>query len=163
MTDARTPHKREFTGRHMLLVMIAFFGTIIAVNLTLAVLASRTWSGLIVKNGYVASQAFNAEQRRRQAQKALGWQTAVVHAGGKLSLAFTRADGSAISGLTVTGKLERPVTDREDLALSFLEEGGGRYSATAAPKAGVWDLFVMAADGSGATYTQTYRLVVTGG
>ena len=48
--------EREFTGWHMAITMIAFFGVIISVNLTMAILASSTWTGLIVKNGYVASQ-----------------------------------------------------------------------------------------------------------
>jgi nitrogen fixation protein FixH len=162
MTHAHPPRAREFTGKHMLLVMIAFFGTIIAVNAALAVLANRTWSGLIVKNGYVASQAFNADHRRRLAQEKLGWRATVAHANGRLSLAFKRADGSAIAGLSVTGKLGRPVTDREDIALTFVGDGAGRYSADATPKAGVWGLEVSAFDGSGTTFVQTYRFVVTG-
>ena len=31
-------HPREFTGRHMLVLMLAFFGVVIGVNIALAVL-----------------------------------------------------------------------------------------------------------------------------
>ena len=34
----------EFTGRHMLVIMLAFFGVIIAVNLTMASFAGRVSS-----------------------------------------------------------------------------------------------------------------------
>ena len=46
----------RFTGFHMLACMIVFFGVIVAVNLTMATLASQSWTGLVVKNSYVASQ-----------------------------------------------------------------------------------------------------------
>lgn len=49
---------------------VAAFGVIIAVNLTLAFQAVRTFPGLEVKNSYVASQSFDAD---RDAQEALGW------------------------------------------------------------------------------------------
>ena len=34
-----------FTGRHMLLIMVAFFGVVIAVNIVMTVHASRSFSG----------------------------------------------------------------------------------------------------------------------
>ncbi len=54
------PTKCGFTGHHMLIVMLAFFGAVmIAANLTMASFASRSWSGLEVPNSYVASQEYN--------------------------------------------------------------------------------------------------------
>ena len=50
---------RQFTGRHMLAILIAFFGTVIAVNMVMAVLATRTFGGLVVENSYVATRQFN--------------------------------------------------------------------------------------------------------
>ncbi|TGV41583.1 cytochrome oxidase, partial [bacterium M00.F.Ca.ET.168.01.1.1] len=44
-TDTQKP--REFTGRHMLVIILAFFGVVIAVNLTMATLASTSWTGLV--------------------------------------------------------------------------------------------------------------------
>ena len=57
--NTRERKPAEFTGRHMLAIMLAFFGVIIAVNLVMATLASKSWTGLVVKNTYVASQQFN--------------------------------------------------------------------------------------------------------
>ena len=70
-TDAKKPF--TFTGWHMLAIMLAFFGTIITVNFTMAYLATSSWSGLVVKNTYVASQQFNGktEAIRQAARTAL--------------------------------------------------------------------------------------------
>ena len=70
----RQTHNGEwtFTGRHMLLVMVAFFGVTITVNLVLAFFATSSWTGLIVKNSYVASQEYNEKLAEARAQDALG-------------------------------------------------------------------------------------------
>ena len=54
----------EFTGWHMFTIICMFFGTIITVNMILAFNAGSTWTGLVVKNTYVASQIFNEEQHK---------------------------------------------------------------------------------------------------
>ena len=63
----------KFTGTHMVIIMVAFFGVIITVNLTMAMLASRSWTGLVVKNSYVESQKFNSTLQNSRAQAALNW------------------------------------------------------------------------------------------
>ena len=75
------------TGPKVLAIMLAAFGTVIAVNLTLAWSAVSTFPGLEVKNSYVASQNFNAELA---AQQALGWDvSADVWTGDELVLSIT--------------------------------------------------------------------------
>ena len=49
----------RFTGWHMVGVLGLFFGVTILVNLALAFFANGSWTGLIVKNSYVASQHYN--------------------------------------------------------------------------------------------------------
>ena len=55
--------ERPLTGWHVLAMFVAFFGVIIAVNLTLAWQAISTFPGLEVENSYVASQTFDADRR----------------------------------------------------------------------------------------------------
>ena len=62
--------ERKLTGWHVLAMFVAFFGVIIAVNVTLAWKAIATFPGVEVENGYVASQSFDKD---RAAQKALDW------------------------------------------------------------------------------------------
>src|SRR5690554_7987410 len=89
--------QREFTGRHMLFVMLAFFGVIITVNVTMAVLANRSWTGLVVGNTYVASQEFNERTERGRAQIALGWEPALTVEPGRLAYRIADENGSTIS------------------------------------------------------------------
>ena len=53
----------EIKGWHVFTGFALAFGVIIAVNLTLAFQAVRTFPGLEVKNSYVASQSFEQERR----------------------------------------------------------------------------------------------------
>ena len=48
-----------FTGRHITIIMVAFFAVVIAVNLLMARYATSTFGGVVVENSYVASQNFN--------------------------------------------------------------------------------------------------------
>lgn len=57
----------------MAMVMAGGFGIVIAVNLFMATLAVGGFSGVVVKNSYVASQNFNGWLERAEAQDALGW------------------------------------------------------------------------------------------
>ncbi|NNE53354.1 MAG: FixH family protein, partial [Sulfitobacter sp.] len=83
----------EIKGWHVFTVFALAFGTIIAVNLTLAFNAVRTFPGLEVKNSYVASQSFD---RQREAQLALGWEVSARVEGGELSLTILE-EGRAIA------------------------------------------------------------------
>ena len=84
----------EFTGRHMLVIMLAFFGVIIAVNLTMASFANSSWSGLVVKNSYVASQEFNEKAAAGRAQAALGWSATMAFAKGEFIYSLVDKDGN---------------------------------------------------------------------
>ena len=151
---------REFTGRHMLASVLAFFGVIIAVNLTMAYFANSTWSGLVVANGYIASQSFDDDLAKVRAQDAMGWTVEVGHETNRVKVAFADRSSMPLTGMTVTGKLRRPTTDRQDQTLAFTSEGAGRYMAEAALAKGVWDVEITATGPAGETYRKTYRLYV---
>lgn len=155
-------HPREFTGRHMLVLMLAFFGVVIGVNIALAVLANTSWTGLIVSNGYDASQNFGKEQDRIRAQVLLGWRAEVSHSNGVLGVAFATKEARPLAGLKVTGTLRRAVTDRQDMALAFTETGIGIYTAPAKIASGLWDLEIDASDPQGHSFRQIDRFVARG-
>jgi nitrogen fixation protein FixH len=158
MRSATAP--REFTGKHMLASIIAFFGVIIAVNLTMAYFANSTWSGLVVANGYVASQHFDEDLARARAQEAMGWSVSVGHDGSAVNVTFADRTGEPLSGMTVNGMLRRPTTDRQDQPLAFASVGNGRYEAPIKLHKGVWDVEVTATGRSGEDYRKTYRFIV---
>ncbi|MFC0804840.1 FixH family protein [Ensifer sp. P24N7] len=66
------PRPGEFTGWHMPALILAFCATIIVVDLTMAVLASRSYTGFAVKNSHVAQLGIQS-QGGRGAQAARGW------------------------------------------------------------------------------------------
>jgi nitrogen fixation protein FixH len=158
MTTAAT--EKQLTGWHVLAMLIAFFGVIIGVNLTMAYFANSTWSGLVVANGYVASQTFDTDLARARAQQALGWQVDLRTTPDHIGLSFADASGRAIDDLTITGRLERTVTDKQDQLLTFEALGGGSYSAPAALSKGVWEIEIDARGAGVPDYRKIFRFFV---
>lgn len=151
--------RNEFTGWHMAVVMGLFFGTIIAVNVTLAVFAGSSWSGLVVKNTYVASQKFNEETARRAAEAALGWRAVPTYAEGRFDLALAGPDGDPIRHAVVTATLGRPATEVEDRALQLLPAGDG-YSAPVELASGIWQAELAVIGPKGERWSHAYRFTV---
>jgi nitrogen fixation protein FixH len=124
-----------FTGRHMLIVMVGFFGLVIAVNVTMAWLASNTFGGSIVANSYVASQKFNGWLQAARDQQALGWQA-------KLALDDRRhvvltMDGP---GFAAIGTAHHPLGRAADVPLDFAAIGDGRLKSAVTLPGGRWQI-----------------------
>jgi nitrogen fixation protein FixH len=113
-TDQKILGLKQFTGWHMLGVLVLFFGTIIGVNLTLAYYANSSWTGLVVKNSYVESQRFNEVTAEKRRQEALGWSAATGYDGEAFSVELTDAGGNAIRDAIVTAKIGHPVHENAD-------------------------------------------------
>ncbi len=153
----------EFTGRHMLFIMLAFFGVIIAVNVTMASFANSSWSGLVVKNSYVASQQFNAKAAAGRAQAALGWSATMAYADGRFVYALTdrearpvRVDGGMV-------QFRRTTTDVEDVSMKLEKGGSGRSLAPITLRDGVWIVEVDADAGLDVPYRDVRRVTIRGG
>lgn len=151
---------REFTGRHMALLICGFFGVVIAVNLVLAVSAGRTWTGLIVKNGYVASQEYNGVLARARAQEALGWTGTVRREGDRLLFELRDGEGAAVPGLEVLARLARTTHEHDDADLVFSQTPSGVYAAEQVLAGGKWSLDLTAADGGGRTWRKIFQVYV---
>lgn len=155
--------QKQLTGWHVLAMLIAFFGVIIGVNLLMAYFANSTWSGLVVANGYVASQSFDKDLAKARAQEALGWKVGFDIAEDRIRLTFADAEGRKIDNLAITGDLERTVTDKEDQKLAFSPMGSGVYTAPATLSPGVWEVEVDAKGDGVEDYHKIFRFVVKGG
>lgn len=160
--SARESRNGQFTGRHMLLVMLAFFGVIIAVNVSMAVVANTSWTGLVVKNSYVAGLEFNrkAEEGRRQA--ALGWSSELAIADGVLRYALADAHGRTVFPAGGTATLRRPVSDAEDTTL-MLAANGGALEAPLSVGDGAWIVELTVDAGLDTPYRETRRLFLRNG
>jgi nitrogen fixation protein FixH len=129
---------RTFTGWHMAAITISFFAVVIAVNLTLAVFASTSWTGLVVANSYVASQSFNRDAEIARQQQALGWQLNLVVDRSLAKITILDRSGLPMTGLNLRAVLQRPTDEAGDQVLELREAGAGIYSANAAIGSGVW-------------------------
>lgn len=129
---------RPLTGYHVAAMIVAFFGVIITVNFTMAWLASSSWTGLVVKNSYVASQQYNGKIAAARQQKSLGWQMKFGYSDAKISFVMTQKDAAPVlvEGLQVT--LGRPVSETKDTTFDLVHVGQGRYEAETKLGPGIW-------------------------
>ncbi len=154
---------RTFTGRHMLLVLLAFFGTIITVNMIMAYYANSTWSGLVVKNSYVASQNFNEQQAEARAHAALGWFPKVSYEAGEVRFQLKDAAGNAVKTEGVKVKLLRPANEGQDQILELVDRGEGLHAVSAQLADGQWVVEVLAQAGLDTPYRHATRIVIKDG
>ena len=129
---------RTFTGWHMAAITISFFAVIVAVNLTLAFFASTSWTGLVVANGYVASQNFNRDAEIARQQRALGWQVNLIFNRGLAKIEILDRDSQPIPGLNIRAVLQRPTDEAGDQEFKLQDKGAGIYLALGPISRGVW-------------------------
>lgn len=160
MSEARTEREREFTGWHMLALLFAFFGVTIGVNLTLAWYANSTWSGLVVANGYVASQQFNELLAEGKREQALGWQSTFSLNDGRLDVAMSDRNGASLPGFDLTVKFARPAHEGQDHTVALEAAGKGHYTADVSLAPGLWTAELVAMRDGKQELKRLYRFVV---
>jgi len=143
----------ELKGKHVAGILALGFGTIIAVNMTLAFNAVRTFPGLEVKNSYVASQSFDVD---RAAQIALGWEVSARVENGVLALRFV-SDGTPVQPVIETATFGRATTVAADQTPVFYFDGDA-FVATVDAGPGNWNLRVSARAADGTQFQQ--RIIV---
>lgn len=138
--------KRAFTGRDMAAVLVAGFGVVIGVNLLMATLAVSGFSGVVVKNSYVASQRFNGWLDQAERQRALGWSARAERLeGGRIAI----VTGALPAGARVSAMLRRPLGKPDTRQLVFKEVAPGRFESSVSVDPGRWIIRVrIAASGA---------------
>ncbi len=126
---------RPFTGWHMTAILVAFFGTVMAVNFSAAYVAISGFGGTVVDNSYVASQNYNRWLAEGRAQAALGWHvTAARDDAGRIIATITDTNGPWDGA--VTGAARRTMGRDPEVVLDFVGLGEGRYRSTAVAPTG---------------------------
>ncbi|MGI9407824.1 MAG: FixH family protein [Hyphomicrobiaceae bacterium] len=151
---------RPFTGRHMAVIMVAFFGVIIAVNFTMAWLAGHTWTGLVVKNSYVASQKFNGQLMQARSQSARGWKSGLKYERGRFEFRLTDKAGDPVFLDDLRLFVGRPAFEQADVVLPFTHIGDGRYRVKRDLAPGTWAVRVIGGQGD-RSYRRDLRLFVS--
>jgi nitrogen fixation protein FixH len=147
-TVSPRPSGRPLTGRMVLIILLAFFGTVIGVNVTMMKLAIATLPGTEVDSSYSASIGYEKEILAAQDQAARDWRVDAHIARDRNGVATLEVeardkDGRPVSGLSFQGRLERPTDKRADLVVALSEVGNGVYRGSVALAPGQWDLVIQ--------------------
>ena len=160
MAFFRLSEDNPFTGWHMLTIIMLFFGVVISVNMVMAYVATGTFSGLVVKNSYVASQNYNERIAESREQERRGWSTAFTVEEGRIRVAFTDSGGTPLTGLRIEARAGRPATARDDRPLVFEPEGDLYVAAETLPF-GRWLIDLEAWSGDAIAYRTVEPVFVT--
>jgi nitrogen fixation protein FixH len=160
MSNSKTESGFIFTGRHMLAIMVAFFGVIISVNVLMAYLANSTWSGILAKNTYVASQEFNmkAEEARKWAE--LGYEGTLAVDGSTITYRL-KGPAEEIGRLAeIKAIFHRPVGEQQDFSMPLTRVSDGVFSAQHNLAAGSWIVDLAAIEDGKTIYHQAERIAI---
>lgn len=128
----------EFTGRHMAIIMVCFFGIIIAVNFVMARYAVTTFGGTVVDNSYVASQKFNGWLAEAEAQTKNGWQQSMaLDDDNHLKLTISKK-GRIPVDIRVSARANHPLGLTEAIHLNMVSMGHGQWRSLEALPSGRW-------------------------
>jgi nitrogen fixation protein FixH len=164
---AQRPARRPFvlTGRHVLVMMVAFFTVVAGVNALMMTMAIRTMPGLDARNGYEASQRFNQEIARMDAQDRQAWKAELdlVSNDGSADIRLRISDGerAAVDGLVIMVRLLHPANRRLDREAALLAAGDGRYAARIPDIGhGAWTVAIRADRDGGVVFTSQNRILL---
>lgn len=129
----------RFSGWHMTAILLAFFGVVVTVNMTMAMFATRTFGGTVVENSYVASQKYNGWLEAARKQRQLGWTVEP-----RLDLQRHVTVSVDFVGARVSGFARHPLGREADVPLSF---GRDLRSVKALPP-GRWAVHLLVRRGS---------------
>ena len=138
--------------------IVAGLGLVVAVNITMAVLAHRSAPGLAVQGSFATSNAYGRIQEEARRQVSLGWSLDVSLRDGHLETRLAGANGAPLPGGRLRATATRPVGDGTTLTLEMLEVAPGRFrSDIALPGQGQWDvLFVATSEGRSFRHTRRF-------
>ncbi len=154
----RLDDEHPMTGWHMLAITCLFFGTVIAVNIVLAVEATGTFPGLVVENSYVASQHYDEMLAKARAQDKSGWQPQLTADGDTLRFALADAEGRRVPALSVSAHVGRPSTTQEDRFIDFAAVADSTYQAREALPPGLWEVDLEASRGGEVVFRRTQEI-----
>ena len=111
MNAARETSPFRFTGWHVLAIFVAFFGVIIAVDVSFVVTSLKTFPGQVSVTPYEDGLLHDEAVAQFEAQERLGWAATAVGDASGVFVEVRDRTGLPLSGLGVTGDLQRPATE----------------------------------------------------
>jgi nitrogen fixation protein FixH len=160
-----SPHEPELTGRMVLIILLAFFGIVIGVNVVLMRAAAVTFGGLETESSYKAGLTFKRETSFAQAQNARGWQVEaklvpLADATTQIEISARDANGEPIQHLDLAFTLARPTDKRLDIVIPMAEVAPGRFQGVANVPAGQWEFVIALSQGGERLFRSQNRVVL---
>lgn len=153
-----TTTDRPFTGWHMLAILVAFFGVVISVNVLMAWYANTSWSGLISKDTYVASQDFNIEAAKARTWAEEGFKGSFVVKDKMLEYSL-QGPAAKVDGLKeISAIFHRPVGDKQDFTIKLLKQRDGFFAASHNLASGQWIVDLAAIEAGETVFHEAERI-----
>ncbi|WP_339631357.1 FixH family protein [uncultured Sneathiella sp.] len=151
---------KRLTGRHVAIMLAAFFGLMFAVNGVFVYFALGSFSGVSEKDAYKRGLSYNQEIDHHTRQLARNWHSEInfMQTGasqGTLTLDIRDKDGKALEDLRIVATIRRPVVDSTDQEASLLYGGEDYIADLTLGGPGQWDVSILAYGGG---YEEPYRL-----
>jgi nitrogen fixation protein FixH len=147
-------------GRWIPWVFVAGMGVVVVVNGLMAWFAFSTFSGVVTRSAFDASQSYNAVIAAHEAQAARGWRITARIERDRLVVVAEDREGRPLEDLSVDARLTRPVERTREIVVAPVAEAGGRYAAPLdRPGAGQWELRLVARRGD-ETHGLSQRLIM---
>lgn len=165
--NSSTTAGKPLTGRAVFIMLVAFFGVVIGVNLLMMRFAIDTMSGTDVDSAYRASLAYEREIKSAHEQDTRHWRVEAHIERGKADGANVRivardGNGAPLTGLDFSARLERPADKRADRTVVIREVEAGIYKGSAdGVLAGQWNL-VLESDARGERIFKSRNRVMLG-
>lgn len=151
--------RRGLTGWHALAIITGFFVLVVGFDIWFAVLAYSSAPGQTANDPYEAGLHYQQTLIERRKEAALGWSAeAISNRDGSVELEFRDAEGRMLNGLSVSGVLTRPATEKGRLQVRFHPVADGRYRLDHVPASGAWDLDAVATGANAGRFELNRRL-----
>lgn len=158
--DAELAAENRRMARWVLVLVLSFFSVIIAVNVFMAVVANRNWTGLVVKSAYVEGQVFNEKIAEARAQAALNWHSELSYQQGVLRFGIFDAQGRSQAFEQASVTIGRPANEYSDMKVALAPAGDGVLQVAQELAPGLWAMAIEATNAEGQIYRRQLRLFV---
>lgn len=162
---AEATSEKQLTGRHVLLMLLAFFGVMFVVNIIFAYLAVTSFTGEDVPKSYQQGVEYNKTIQARQAQQTLNW---AVYANSykaddqdtTIVVKILDETSQPVPDLSVTGIMRHPTDKAFDRNVELQSYEDGLYRANIDLTDGTWTLVATAKVKDRAVYKFTHDVWV---
>ena len=153
---------KPLTGRKVLLLLLGFFGTVLAANLAMMWQAARTYDGVVAGDAWQRGRAHDSLHAEALAQPARAWRLDILESSqAGVAIRLTDEAGRPLDGLDLEGGFVSPVDAAEDRTLAATPLGEGRYRLEASlPRPGNWRLAIEPSGSEGEAWRIERELVV---